>query len=200
MDSRKSPTDPDVAEPTHSLGPDALKAFAHPLRMAMYSRLSALGSATASQLARLLDESSGQTSYHLRQLERHGFVEDDPTHQGGRERWWRPVGFQLTDPSLLMSPDTEGPAGLVIQHAIAERTAALASWLENLDPTTDEPGLMSAATLTLTLAQAEQLTSELSELVQKFKESQDTADSEGTRRYRIHLDVFPISQPGPATA
>jgi DNA-binding transcriptional ArsR family regulator len=199
MDSRKTHIEPGIAEATRSLGPDALKAFAHPLRMAMYSRLSALGSATASQLARLLDESSGQTSYHLRQLERHGFVEDDPAHQGGRERWWRPVGFQLTDASLLMSPDTEGAAGLVIQHAIAERTAALASWLENLDPTTEEPGLMSAATLNLSLAQAEQLTTELGELVKKFQESRADDGSDGTRRYRVHLDVFPINQPESAT-
>lgn len=199
METRKTDTVPEVAEPaTRTLGPDALKAFAHPLRMTMYSRLATLGSATASQLARQLGESSGQTSYHLRQLERHGFVEDDPAHQGGRERWWRPVGFQLTDPSLLMSPDTEGPAGLVIQHVIAERTAALASWLETLDPTIDEPGLMSAAMLNLTSAQAEQLTTELSEVVQRFQKSQDAAGSDATRRYRVHIDLFPVEQTGPA--
>jgi DNA-binding transcriptional ArsR family regulator len=86
--------------------PAALKAFAHPLRMAMYTELQRQGSATASQLARSLGESSGQTSYHLRQLERHGFVEDDPLHPGGRERWWRPVGFDLTEPSLMRDPET----------------------------------------------------------------------------------------------
>ena len=45
------------------LTPEALKAFAHPLRMALYAELAQRGPATASQLARALGESSGQTSY-----------------------------------------------------------------------------------------------------------------------------------------
>src|SRR4051812_20780489 len=60
------------------LGAEAIKAFAHPLRTAMYQYLSAHGSATASQLARQFVENTGATSYHLRQLEKHGLIEDDP--------------------------------------------------------------------------------------------------------------------------
>ncbi|MGO0577848.1 winged helix-turn-helix domain-containing protein [Ornithinimicrobium panacihumi] len=43
----------------------AMKAFAHPLRMQIYRHLQEQGAATSAQLARLLGESSGQTSYHL---------------------------------------------------------------------------------------------------------------------------------------
>ena len=39
-----------------SIGAESLKAFAHPLRMAMYEELTRLGAATASQLARTLGE------------------------------------------------------------------------------------------------------------------------------------------------
>ena len=45
----------------------ALKGLAHPLRMAIYDALSALGPQTATTLAKRLGESSGSTSYHLRQ-------------------------------------------------------------------------------------------------------------------------------------
>ena len=93
-----------------SIGAEALKAFAHPLRMAMYTALRNDGPATASMLGRALGESSGQTSYHLRQLERHGFVEDDPGHSGGRERWWRAVGFSMDSADLLVDPGTAGAA------------------------------------------------------------------------------------------
>jgi DNA-binding transcriptional ArsR family regulator len=55
----------------------SLKALAHPLRVDMFDRLAMLGPATASQLAEALGESSGATSYHLRQLARHGFIEED---------------------------------------------------------------------------------------------------------------------------
>ena len=69
----------------------ALKGLAHPLRMAILESLETRGRATASMLAADLGESSGATSYHLRQLFRHGFVEEVPDHGNARERWWRPV-------------------------------------------------------------------------------------------------------------
>ena len=120
-----------------SVNPTALKAFAHPLRMALYAELQRRGPATASQLARVLGESSGQTSYHLRQLERHGFVEDDPEHVGGRERWWRPIGFSLTDSGLIADPKTERAVGSVLRQVIAERAATLTGWAEHLDASLD---------------------------------------------------------------
>jgi DNA-binding transcriptional ArsR family regulator len=69
--------------------PATLKALAHPLRLRMLGRLRADGPATASQLARMFGESSGATSYHLRQLERYGFAESVPEQPSKRERVWR---------------------------------------------------------------------------------------------------------------
>ena len=68
----------------------ALKALAHPLRTQLWDALMA-GPATASQLAERLGESSGLTSYHLRQLARHGFIEEVPGRGTGREKFWRVV-------------------------------------------------------------------------------------------------------------
>ena len=73
----------------------ALKAFSHPLRMRLYDLLKDGGPATASMLARAIGESTGQTSYHLRQLERHGLITEDTGRGTGRERWWQPVGFRF---------------------------------------------------------------------------------------------------------
>ena len=80
---------------THSRPATAqqIKAFAHPLRMQLYRLLSDQGQATASVLARETGESTGQTSYHLRQLAKFGFVEEVPGEGTARERWWRAVGF-----------------------------------------------------------------------------------------------------------
>lgn len=66
----------------------AVKALTHPLRLRLLDLLRYDGPATASELGRRLGESSGATSYHLRQLARHGFVEDAPGSRG-RERRWR---------------------------------------------------------------------------------------------------------------
>ena len=84
---------------------DTLRAVAHPLRMRLLGALRAEGPATASELARRLGESSGSTSYHLRQLERFGFVADAPG-PSRRERRWRAL-HQLTElpPALWSTPE-----------------------------------------------------------------------------------------------
>ena len=73
------------------LGVEQLKALTHPLRLAILRALRTDGPATATALAKRLGESSGATSYHLRQLERHGFVEEVPDSGDARDRWWRPA-------------------------------------------------------------------------------------------------------------
>jgi len=70
---------------------DTLKAVAHPLRVRMLGSLRVDGPATASELARRFGESSGSTSYHLRQLARFGYVEEDPEQPNARDRRWRAV-------------------------------------------------------------------------------------------------------------
>jgi DNA-binding transcriptional ArsR family regulator len=67
----------------------AMRALSHPLRLELLDRLRTDGPATASLLAERIGESSGATSYHLRQLARYGFVEEDVRDAKGRERWWR---------------------------------------------------------------------------------------------------------------
>src|SRR5690242_18100440 len=80
----------------------SLRGLAHPLRMQLLDALRFGGPATASQLAEKLGESSGATSYHLRQLAAHGFVADDPERGKGRERWWKAVHTGLRfDDALL---------------------------------------------------------------------------------------------------
>src|SRR3954471_18457810 len=67
----------------------ALRALAHPLRNRLLGHLRINGPATASQLGRVVGESSGSTSYHLRQLAEYGFVEEVEGQGTARERWWR---------------------------------------------------------------------------------------------------------------
>jgi DNA-binding transcriptional ArsR family regulator len=77
-------------EETRELGdPGSLKALAHPLRQRILRRLLRDGPATATSLAAEFGENTGATSYHLRQLSEHGFVEDIPERAKGRVRWWR---------------------------------------------------------------------------------------------------------------
>ena len=76
-------------EPHLLSDPAKLKALAHPMRRAMLRHLGAHGPATSTTLGELLGSNTGTTSYHLRQLEKYGFIEEIPERSTGRERWWR---------------------------------------------------------------------------------------------------------------
>src|SRR5882672_10228965 len=73
----------------------ALKALANPLRQRILEHLSRHGPATSTTLARELGVTSGGTSYNLRVLAEHGFVEELPERAHGRERWWQQVPHDL---------------------------------------------------------------------------------------------------------
>lgn len=89
-----------------ALGMAALRALAHPLRVELMNELSDFGPATASMLAERLGESSGATSYHLRQLAKHDIIVEDTERGSGRERWWRmaPGGVTIGSPDTLATP------------------------------------------------------------------------------------------------
>ena len=67
---------------------EALRLLAQPVRLRIQAQLQH-GPANATTLARALGESTGLTSHHLRQLAKHGFIEEVPELARGRERWWR---------------------------------------------------------------------------------------------------------------
>ena len=180
------------------LAPEALKAFAHPLRIEMYRYLTARGRGTASQIARHLGESTGQTSYHLRQLERHGFIEDDPTAPtGGRERWWRSVGFTL-DRASLQDPASRIAADVALRAVIRERAETLQAWFDSIDRAGEwtEGAAHLSSSSWLSQAEAEAMGRELAEVVDKHvgaaKQLRDSDDGVERRRVRTYVDVFPL--------
>ena len=73
----------------------ALRALAHPLRQRILYHLAFVGPANSTAVAKALGESTGSTSYHLRQLARAGMIEEDEQRSGGRERWWRLIPLDL---------------------------------------------------------------------------------------------------------
>jgi DNA-binding transcriptional ArsR family regulator len=84
---------------------EALKALAHPLRQQLLTRLQQRGSATSADLACEFDVDRGAASYHLRQLARFRFVEEDTERSAGRRRYWRAIPQDMRLPSR--DADTE---------------------------------------------------------------------------------------------
>lgn len=182
------------------LDASAMKAFAHPLRMAMYNYLTDHGSATATTLAQHLDESTGQTSYHLRQLERHGFVEEDTGRGSGRERWWKPVSYTLRGTEVRDDPAAEMPVRMMLRGTIDHRAATMSRWLERA---LDEPQewvdatVNSSATAPMTLEEAVAMRDEVFDVMVRHLSAARAAHpdpaQEGTRRMRVYFDSFPLT-------
>ncbi|GAA2927378.1 helix-turn-helix domain-containing protein [Streptomyces thioluteus] len=107
----------------------------HEVRTALLELLAEVGTVTATEAAARLGHSSGLCSFHLRQLARHGYVEEAP-HHGGRVRPWR---LTRRAPAAGASADGElGDDGFGTlargledeswQHWLAQRETAPAEW------------------------------------------------------------------------
>lgn len=85
--------------PTRLSDPKAVLAVTHPLRMRLLGELARRGSARVVDLAKALGEPANSVSFHLRQLAKHGLIEENPDRaENGRERWWRMTserGFEV---------------------------------------------------------------------------------------------------------
>lgn len=195
-----APDTPDAAPPhqIRTLDPRSLRGLAHPLRLKLFRALRQEGPATASQLAHQLGESSGATSYHLRQLATHGFVEDAPGHGKGRERWWRATtqGIRMEPQRLDLTDPVQRGAVDVLQYEIADNhTEELSTWLGTRHTWPDEwqeAYDMSDWSYRLTPAQAKELRERTQELLESFR-AHDTgnADTGNSAAYRVHLHAFP---------
>lgn len=198
----------DPASQVRVMDPRALRALAHPLRMQIMAALREYGPATASGLGERLGESSGATSYHLRQLAAHGFVEDDPKRGTGRERWWKAVhrGTRFDHAEeFLRHPDPEVRGAMrSFMHQIAvEHAEQLTTWLGTTDEWPEpwrESGNMSSFTLRLTPELARELNTKVEELIETYRdrvpdppedEHPRSPAADGSASIRVHLHLFP---------
>jgi predicted transcriptional regulator len=109
--------------------PRALRALAHPIRLSLVGLLRVEGPLTATRAAELLGESSGSTSFHLRQLAKYGLVEEAGGGKG-RERPWRATAMFTNLPDVAENPDLAVAAEL-LSSVIAERYFEdVMRWLE----------------------------------------------------------------------
>lgn len=119
--------------------PQALRALAHPVRLAALTHLQQHGPATATQLAGHVGASPSVTSWHLRHLATFGLVLDvDPAEAGQvgadrRQRYWKAVarGFSV---DVGTDPDSQAAGAGLLAELIATAEAHTAAWLEHTEP------------------------------------------------------------------
>ncbi|GAA2213279.1 hypothetical protein GCM10009850_087410 [Nonomuraea monospora] len=123
--------------------PQVLRAVTHPLRARLLGLLRSDGPATASELGRAVGESSGSTSYHLRELFKYGFIEEDPEQRDGRERRWRARHRYTSWNSREMSVTPEGRETVKVMRLL--QAELLGRVIEEFDEGDWSPQWMAAA-------------------------------------------------------
>jgi DNA-binding transcriptional ArsR family regulator len=98
----------------------AMRALAHPLRVALLEAIRRDGEITATRAAELLGESPGNMSWHLQTLAKYGFVEE--TGEGrGRSRPWRATRPSESFDTGVSDPDVAS-AGEALERTVVERS------------------------------------------------------------------------------
>ena len=181
-----------------NLDMESLKALSHPLRVQLLDALSVYGPATASGLAERLGESSGATSYHLRQLERHGFVRELHARGTGRERWWErmPESLNIGGSEAERTPAGRSASQLIWREFRTSQQRLLNDFLERGDdvlPTEwSEASEIRSANTRLTIEQLRELTSAVNELVDHYVATFRNQDAPGARPVHIEFDAFAV--------
>lgn len=201
-DKTSKPQSPPEGSPARKVSnivpdPTALKALAHPDRLRMLGILRFSGPDTATGLARKMGLNSGATSYHLRQLAQHGFIEPVPGRGNKRERWWR-AGHETTvyDPAEMSGEGLE--AGLaMIQAVVSQHAVMMQRALQQFPDQPEEWRKASNAsdyTFLMTAAEAEALKDKLTAILWEAMRTSPAGESvpEGMRKFTVLLHSFPF--------
>lgn len=118
--------------------PRALRALAHPVRLALVAALRRGGPLTATEAGERIGESATTCSFHLRQLARYGLVEEAGGGKG-RARPWRATATFTSWPNVTEGPEQAAAANalstIVVERyferalrAVDERESESAEW------------------------------------------------------------------------
>ena len=193
----------DVRDPAHArtLSTEALKGLAHPLRVEIYDALTKHGPQTATTLARRLGESTGSTSYHLRQLARHNFIRQVEGPSAGREKWWErmPGAIDVQRRSSQSDPAASASAGFILREWARNSTRALEDFVDvftaddALPERWAEASEMHTSNLRLTPDQLREINDEFYRVVEASVNRYRGRNDPGSRPVQIQFNAFPIA-------
>lgn len=176
--------------------PRAMRALAHPVRLALLELVHSEGSANATEAAASTGESPQACSYHLRTLGRWGFLRRVETADGRETRWTRTArGFRFAHGSE--APDAEAAASLLNSQVMERDERALSAYLERereLPREWRDAAEFVSGSLYVTAEELSEINEEIQELMRRYH--RERADRpEGSRRVRFIFRAFPYMQP-----
>jgi len=186
-------------------GPQALRAYAHPVRLTLIALLRRDGPQTATQAARATGESVASCSFHLRQLAKYGLVEQAGGGQGREKPWQATAMVTGWDPATLHDP-VASAAAQALQLALARQYLELtARWIQAQPGESAEwreAAQFGDSLLYLTAAELRELGGNMQDLLAPYEgRLEDRARRPaGSRAVTVLRLAFPALITGPGTA
>jgi DNA-binding transcriptional ArsR family regulator len=189
--------------PVKITDPRAMRALAHPARLAIMEHLGLEGPATATECAEVAGLSPSACSYHLRALARYGFVEEDREHAAdGRHRPWRVLAIAFDIASVSDQPRPARPAARLLLQAARARSDQIRAEYEEREAAFPrewrEAGGWMQDVLHVTPAELEHIRSEVAELTDRHRRLEPADRPADARRVYVVLDLVPWFDPSDA--
>jgi hypothetical protein len=177
--------------------PKAMRALAHPVRMALLELFEVAPTLTATQASEILGESPANCAFHLRTLAKYGFIEEVGGGRG-RERPWRLTYRSLTiDSERLQDPQTR-----IAAEALG--SAWLGRWLDRIRRTMGArswaPEWEAAVTASnnvrfLTPGEATELIGELRRVLDRYRDrtNEPALRPKGARPVEVSIFTYPLA-------
>ena len=207
-----NPPEPRPADTRHLTAGDtaALRALAHPARIAILGALRTSGPATVGDVAAAQGIAAGSASYHLRTLARHGFVEEtdappDDRPADRRSRWWR-----ASARATRWEPSDFGgtPQGAAAVHALERiildgyhaRAMEALERRDELDEEWRSTPYLADDVLWLSLGDTAALRADIEALMARWRDRSSTTAEAGAGARPVALVVQTFPDPAPRTA
>jgi DNA-binding transcriptional ArsR family regulator len=180
--------------------PRAMRALAHPARLAIMEHLALQGPATATECAEVTGLSPSACSYHLRALARYGFVKEDRADAAdGRHRPWRALAVSLDVASVADHPRAARPAARMLLQAARSRSDQIRADYEDREaafpPRWRAAGGWMQDLLHVTPAELDQFRREVVELAGRYRRPDSEDRPADARRVLVVLDLVPWFDP-----
>lgn len=175
----------------------AMRALAHPVRLALLEALAHAGTLTATQASELLGESPANCAFHLRTLAKYGYVTEAGGGRGRERPWQRAhtalhISSDQDDPAAAMAAEEVGQFWLDMMLDRARKALSMcgswpAQWRHN-----DLLGQTEHITY-VTPEEAKQLDAEVQRLFRRYDERVDHPDRRPAGA--MPLEILMLSYP-----
>lgn len=198
-----TPSEPEPGSPDNPLeitDPRALRALAHPARIAIMEHLALEGPATATECADVAGLSPSACSYHLRALAKYGFVEEvSSIGLDRRHRPWRARVIAISVGNDPDRPELARAAGRLLVESLHARVDELRA--DYLDRESDYPADWQRAAgtdhdvLHVTAAELTEIRKRIAPMLARYRRLSPQDRPEGARRVHASVDFLPWFSP-----